>query len=202
MEIPMDRPPWVWPRAAYVHVPFCAHHCGYCDFAIAVGHDGRIDEYIEALSREMSRLETPQAVDTLFLGGGTPTHLSAGQVARLLERILHWLPFKPGHEFSVEANPRTLDEDKIRVLAAYGVNRISLGGQSFQPHLLRVLERDHEPADVLRAMERVRRHISSVSLDLIFGVPGQTMADWESDLSQALTLRPNHVATYGLTYEK
>ena len=196
------RPPWRWPRSAYIHIPFCAHHCGYCDFAIAVGNDHRIDEYLGALTKEMSTLETPQPVQTLFLGGGTPTYLSTGQLRTLLERVLHWLPLLPGHEFSVEANPGTLDEDKIRLLADHGVNRLSLGAQSFAPHLLRVLERDHQPQDVHRAVELTRKHIANISLDLIFGVPGQTLHDWQHDLDQALALEPSHLATYGLTYEK
>ena len=196
------RPPWRWPRAAYVHVPFCAHHCGYCDFAVAIGQDDRIEEYIEALTFELSSLGEPQPVRTLFLGGGTPTHLSARQLATLLERVLHWLPLLPDHEFAVEANPGTLDVDKIRILAEHGVNRLSLGAQSFHPHLLRVLERQHEPADVVRAVEAARRFISNISLDLIFGVPGQQFDDWQSDLDQALALAPTHLATYGLTFEK
>jgi oxygen-independent coproporphyrinogen III oxidase len=196
------RPPWRWPRAAYVHVPFCAHHCGYCDFAVAVGQDNRIEEYIEALTTELSGLGEPQRVHTLFLGGGTPTHLSARQLATLLERVLHWLPLLPDHEFAVEANPGTLDDDKIRILSEHGVNRLSLGAQSFHPHLLRVLERQHEPADVARAVEHARRYITNTSLDLIFGVPGQQLDDWQSDLDQALALAPMHLATYGLTFEK
>lgn len=196
------RPPWLWPRAAYIHVPFCAHQCGYCDFAVAIGQEERIDAYLGALSVEMSSLKTAQPVHTLFLGGGTPTHLDVRQLGELLERVLTWFPLLPGHEFSVEANPRTLDEDKVRILAAHGVNRISLGAQSFAPHLLRVLERDHAPADIDHAVDRVRRHIANVSLDLIFGVPGQQPADWQRDLEMALALEPTHLATYGLTYEK
>jgi oxygen-independent coproporphyrinogen-3 oxidase len=196
------HPPWVWPRAAYVHVPFCAHHCGYCDFAVATGQDHRIDLYIEALGAELALLGEPQPVRTLFLGGGTPTHLSARQLERLLCLATRWLPLEPGHEFTVEANPGTLDPDRVRVLARHGVNRVSLGAQSFHPHLLRTLERNHEPADVPHAVELVKGRIALVSLDLIFGVPGQTLAEWDADLRQALALEPDHLSTYGLTYEK
>ena len=195
-------PPWLWPRAAYVHVPFCAHHCGYCDFAVATGQDDLIDLYIEALAAELATLRRPQPVQTLFLGGGTPTHLEAGRLARLLEAVLRWLPLGPGGEFSVEANPGTLDADKVAVLARYGVNRLSLGAQTFQPHLLRVLERLHDPGDMARAVASIRGRIPRLSLDLIFGVPGQTLAEWHSDLRQALALQPGHLSTYGLTYEK
>ena len=199
----MDKePPWIWPRAAYVHVPFCAHHCGYCDFAIAVGHDHLIDLYLDALDAEMATLTEPQPVRTIFIGGGTPTHLSAPQLARLLGSIRRWLPLDSGGEWSIEANPDTLDDDKIAVLADHGVNRVSLGAQSFHPHLLDVLDRRHVPSEVGRAVERVRRRIAHVSLDLIFGAPGQTEADWRADLAAALALQPDHVSTYGLTYEK
>ncbi len=194
--------PWVWPKAAYIHVPFCAHRCGYCDFAIAVGRDDMIELYLDALAAELATLGTPQPVETLFLGGGTPTYLGARQLERLLGDVRRWLPPLPGHEFSIEANPGTLDADKVAVLADHGVNRVSLGAQSFHPHLLRVLERDHAPADVPRAVETVRRRIDNVSLDLIFGVPGQSLAEWQADLSWALGLAPDHVSTYGLTYEK
>jgi oxygen-independent coproporphyrinogen-3 oxidase len=198
-----DRPPaWLWPRAAYIHVPFCAHRCSYCDFAIAVGQDHLIELYLDGLSAELVTLGTPQPVQTIFLGGGTPTYLNAVQLDRLLGEINRWLPVEPGHEFTVEANPGTLDADKVAVLAGHGVTRVSLGAQSFHPHLLQALERDHDPAEVPRAVESVRQRIDQVSLDLIFGVPGQTAGEWQDDLERALALGPDHVSTYGLTYEK
>jgi oxygen-independent coproporphyrinogen-3 oxidase len=199
---PTALPPWLWPRAAYVHVPFCAHHCGYCDFAVATGRDDLIDPYLDALANELSTLAVPRGVRTLFLGGGTPTHLSAGQLERLLIALDRWLPLEAGGEFSVEANPDSLDADKVAVLADHGATRVSLGAQSFHPRLLQVLERRHAPVEVPRAVERVRRRIREVSLDLIFGVPGQTEAEWRQDLARALELGPDHVSTYGLTYEK
>jgi oxygen-independent coproporphyrinogen III oxidase len=199
---PAPRPPWLWPRAAYVHVPFCAHHCGYCDFAVAVGQDHQIELYLDALSAELATLGSPQPVRTLFLGGGTPTHLSPAQLERLLAAVLRWLPPEGGHEFSVEANPDTLDAERVAVLADHGVTRVSVGAQSFHPHLLRALDRRHAPEEVPAAVERVRRRIAQVSLDVIFGVPGQTEAEWRADLARALALGPDHVSTYGLTYEK
>jgi oxygen-independent coproporphyrinogen-3 oxidase len=183
-------------------VPFCAHHCGYCDFAIAVGRDDLIEQYVNALSAELATLETPQLVRTLFLGGGTPTHLAPGPLGRLLAAVRRWLPLEEGGEFSVEANPDTLDAARVAVLAEHSVTRVSLGAQSFHPHLLATLERRHSPDDVPAAVERVRRRIAQVSLDLIFGVPGQALADWHTDLRRALALGPDHISTYGLTYEK
>src|SRR5262249_54744693 len=141
------RPAWLWPQAAYVHVPFCAHHCGYCDFAVAVGQDDRTNAYLDALEIELSGLREPQPIATLFFGGGTPTYLPHRSLERLLRLTQKWLPLQPGHEFSVEANPSYLDVEKIDLLRAYGANRLSLGVQSFQPNLLTVLERDHRPED-------------------------------------------------------
>jgi len=197
-----ERPPWLFPSAAYVHVPFCAHHCGYCDFAVAVGQDERIDAYLEALEIELSLLKEPQPMRTIFFGGGTPTYLPHRPLERVLRLVQRWLPLEPGHEFSAEANPSYLDAEKIALLTEFGVNRLSLGVQSFDPALLQTLERDHRPDDVLRVLEFIRPRIANVSLDLIFGVPGQTFDQWRRDLDRALELKPKHIATYGLTYEK
>jgi len=198
--------PWLWPRAAYVHVPFCAHHCGYCDFAVVTGVDDRIDAYLEALEIEFAMLGEPRAVETIFIGGGTPTYLSASQLERLLKAIHQWLPpsvtgAPSPVEFSIESTPESLTAEKVAVLADYGVNRVSIGVQSFDARALAVLERIHSPADVPRAVDCVRRRVENVSLDLIFGVPGQTLHDWANDLTRALELSPDHVSTYGLTYE-
>src|SRR5262249_37877298 len=144
----------------------------------------------------------PQAVATIFLGGGTPSYLDPRQLGTLLANLRRWFPEQPGQEFSLEANPRSLDAEKLAILARYGVNRISLGVQSFQPHLLGTLERDHTPDDVRRVAELVNGAGLRLSLDLIFAVPGQTLGQWQADLDRALTLEPGHVSTYGLTYEK
>src|SRR5262245_39762975 len=197
-----DPPPWLWPRAAYVHVPFCAQHCGYCDFAVAAGQDYLIDLYLEALGDELARLDGPAAVDTVFIGGGTPTHLSPRQLERLLALVNSQLPLRRDGEFSVEANPDGLTPEKVVVLADHGVNRVSLGVQSFHEEFLSRLDRGHGPEHVQPAVERIRARIDNVSLDLIFAVPGQTPGEWDADLTAALRLEPNHVSTYGLTYEK
>src|SRR5262249_13453548 len=147
-------------------------------------------------------LGRPQPVHTVFLGGGTPTYLAPGQLDRLLAEVGRWLPLQPGGEFSVEANPAGLNADKVKVLADHGVNRVSLGAQSFQAPLLTALERHHRPGQVPAAVDVARTRIANVSLDLIFGVPGQTPAQWQADLDAALALGPAHLSTYGLTYEK
>lgn len=198
----MNEPPWIRPRAAYVHLPFCAHHCGYCDFAVAVHRDDRRQAYLQALDAEMQRLDEPRNVETLFFGGGTPTFLIPGELADCLRRVRRWLPMCVDQEFSVEANPGTLDADKLSILRDFGLTRLSLGCQSFEPTVLTTLERDHRPDDAIRAYELSRRYDITVSLDLIFGVPGQTLDQWQRDLDRALSLRPDGIATYGLTFEK
>ncbi len=196
-------PPWLVPRSAYVHIPFCASKCGYCDFASVAGRDGQMAEYLDALAAEFALvLRQPRPVDTIFVGGGTPTYLPAPLLDRVLTFVNDWLPLRPGGEFTVESNPNTLDADKVAVLAAHGVNRVSLGAQSFQPATLKALDRDHDPAAVGRAFDLLRPAIENVSLDLIFGAPGQTRAGWAADLECALALAPSHVSAYGLTYEK
>ncbi|MGL5097112.1 MAG: radical SAM family heme chaperone HemW, partial [Planctomycetia bacterium] len=191
------------PTSSYIHVPFCAHKCGYCDFASVAGMDERMADYLVALDLEMtSLLVEPTPVRTLFIGGGTPTYLSADLLDRLLTRVNHWHPPGAVEEFTVEANPNTLTAEKSAVLADHGVNRVSLGAQSFHPHLLERLERDHDPDSVPRGLELLRPRIDNVSLDLIFGVPGQTFAEWEYDLRRVVELQPDHCSTYGLTFEK
>lgn len=190
--------------AAYVHIPFCAHKCGYCDFASLAGADALADRYLDALEAEAAlRLAgEPCPVETIFVGGGTPTRLDARQLGRLLALIRRWFPLRPGGEWTVEANPGTLDAEKADVLAGGGVNRVSLGAQSFRRPLLAALERDHDPEDVPRALDLVRPRFGRWSFDLIFGVPGSTLDDWRSDLETALALGPSHLSCYGLVYEK
>jgi oxygen-independent coproporphyrinogen-3 oxidase len=202
MTATSESPPWIWPRSAYIHIPFCAHHCGYCDFAVSAGEDHLIHLYVEALETELASLNQPTPVDTIFIGGGTPTYLPTASLRRVLEAIARWLPLREGGEFSIEATPESVSSDTVAVLSDHGVNRVSLGVQSFRGESLERLERIHSADQVSPAMERVRRRIENVSLDLIFGVPGQSPQDWDSDLAAALRLAPDHLSTYGLTYEK
>ena len=194
-------PPWLSPRTAYVHVPFCGHKCGYCDFAVTAGQDHLIDLYVEAVAAELAALGSPRPVDSLFVGGGTPTYLSPAQLDRLLTAVCHWFPVPAGNEVSVESTPDSLDAEKGRVLAAHGVTRASVGVQSFQAHTLAALDRRHGVAQIGRAVDAVRRHVPGLSFDLIFAAPGQALTDWRADLAAALAFAPDHVSTYGLTYE-
>ena len=182
-------------RHLYVHLPFCAHRCGYCDFVTVTGHDGSHGAYVDSLLAELALEQGMLAheVETVFLGGGTPTFTEPAALARLLAA----LPAAP--ETTVEANPETVTPQLAALLREHGVNRVSLGAQSFRPHLLDVLERRAQPDDVRRAVATLRdAGFENVSLDLIYGIPGQSAADLERDLEDALALAPEHVSAYEL----
>jgi oxygen-independent coproporphyrinogen-3 oxidase len=180
-------------RHLYAHLPFCAHRCGYCDFVTATGRDHLHGSYVDALLSELRSEHDGSALETIFLGGGTPTYTALPELLRLL----HALP--PARELTVEANPETVTAELARELRRAGVNRVSLGAQTFQTHLLRVLERRATPADVRRAFDHLRdAGFDNLSLDLIYGIPGQTPAQLASDLAQAIALGPEHVSAYEL----
>jgi len=197
-----SRPELAVPRAAYIHVPFCRHRCGYCNFTLIAGHDDLMQRYLEALAGELALLHQPHEVDTLFFGGGTPTHLPPQDLAQLLSLAKKWFPLAKDYELSVEANPLDLTPERCEVLKEAGVNRISLGVQSFQTEKLTLLERDHRSTDIALAVKRAQEVAKSVSLDLIFGVPGETLASWKEDLQRGIDLGVTHVSTYGLTFER
>ena len=182
-------------RHLYVHLPFCAHRCGYCDFVTVVGRRGQHGAYAAALLAELAleRELLAPALETVFLGGGTPTFTEAQE----LERLLAALP--SADEVTVEANPETVTPELARVLARAGTNRVSLGAQTFQPRLLQVLERVAGPDDVRRAFYHLRdAGFDNISLDLIYGIPGQRPADLEADIAETLALVPEHVSCYEL----
>ena len=182
-------------RHLYVHLPFCAHRCGYCDFVTAVGRLGEHDSYVEALLAELElerELLAPRP-ETIFLGGGTPTFTRLPA----LERLLAALP--DADEVTVEANPETVTPALAALLARNRVSRVSLGVQSFQPRLLAVLERAAGPEDARRAVGVLRdAGFANLSLDLIYGIPGQGVAELEHDLEEAVALAPEHVSAYEL----
>ncbi|HWL11061.1 MAG TPA: radical SAM family heme chaperone HemW [Planctomicrobium sp.] len=191
-------------RAVYVHVPFCIHRCGYCDFTVIAGRDDLIGDYLNALERELAgKLTHPLPVDTLFLGGGTPSYLSPNDMQQLFERLQRWFPLTAGGEFSMECNPDGLTSDRMAVMKGAGVNRVSLGVQSLHPEHLLTLERSHSAEGVEDVVTRLRDHgFTNISFDLIFGVPQQSVSQWETTLRAAVALQPNHISTYGLTFEK
>ncbi len=196
--------PWLTPLGVYIHIPFCQHHCHYCDFAVTVGQDDLISAYLDALTIEITKLGRITPVQTIFIGGGTPSYLPPKELERLLRVINHWLPAPEGvpREFSIEATPESLTLEKIDMLYQQGVTRISLGVQTFNEKFLPVLDRIHRPNHIFPVLEQLRRYPLQISLDLMFGLPGQTTADWEKDLHQALQQGTHHLSTYGLTYEK
>jgi oxygen-independent coproporphyrinogen-3 oxidase len=182
-------------RHLYVHLPFCASRCGYCDFVTVVGRQGQHRAYVDALLGELAleREALAPRLESVFLGGGTPTLTQP----RELERLLRALP--PALEVTVEANPETVTPALAELLRDCGVTRVSLGAQSFQPGLLEVLERRARPDDVRRAVYALRdAKFDNISLDLIYGIPGQSAADLEADLSDALALEPEHLSCYEL----
>ena len=182
-------------RHLYVHLPFCAHRCGYCDFVTVVGREEQHRRYVDALlaELELERGLLAGRIETVFLGGGTPTFTAAAE----LERLLAALP--AAAEVTVEANPETVTPELARMLRAAGVNRVSLGAQSFQPDLLRVLERLAGPESVRRAFYHLRdASFDNISLDLLHGIPGQSTAALELDISEALALGPEHLSYYEL----
>lgn len=190
------------PRAVYVHVPFCVHRCGYCDFTLVARRDDLQDDYLRALEREMQAVVGRPTVETVFFGGGTPTQLTAPRLERLLALVRERFNWAEGGEFSVEANPVGLTDDKLRVLKDAGINRLSLGVQSFDARVLQTLERDHRDAEIMACIESVRRYCDNFGIDLIFAVPGQSLELWQQTLRRAIELGPTHLSTYGLTFEK
>jgi oxygen-independent coproporphyrinogen III oxidase len=182
-------------RHLYVHLPFCSHRCGYCDFVTVVGRGEQHGPYVDALLRELER-ERPvlaDPVETVFIGGGTPSFTEPAALRRLLEAL-------PGAaEVTVEANPETVTSKLAQLLRACGVTRVSLGAQTFTPGLLEVLERVASPDDVRRAIHTLRGALfDNISLDLVYGIPGQEPADLEHDLVEALALAPEHLSLYEL----
>ena len=182
-------------RHLYVHLPFCASRCGYCDFVTVVGRNSQHGTYVQALVRELELERGVLAAqpETVFLGGGTPTFTEPAA----LERLLTTLP--PAGEVTVEANPETVSQELAALLRRWGVNRVSLGVQSFQPRLLDVLDRVARPDTVRRAFYHLRDSgFDNISLDLIYGIPGQSPSDLEADLGEAVELGPEHLSCYEL----
>jgi len=203
---PHDFRPAV-PRAVYIHIPFCSNKCYYCDFNSYVRQGQPVMEYLQALEREMAetvRLMPPEEIDTVFVGGGTPTVLTAAEMAFFLAAVRRYFPFDPDRvEFTMEANPGTTDEEKLAVMREYGVNRISFGAQSFDAGLLKALGRIHSPDDIRRSLELARKAgFTNLSLDLMFGLPNQTMRQLEASVEEALALELAHCSVYGLKVEE
>jgi len=188
----------------YVHVPFCETKCGYCDFYSVPLGDRQTGPLVRAIVRELEQRESTVGgpFHTIFVGGGTPTLLPRDSLELLFERLGEVARRDGVVEFSVEANPATVDEAKVQLLVEAGVNRMSFGGQSFHQRELDVLERLHSPEEIAPGIQLAREGgIERINLDLIFGIPGQTQASWRESLHRAVDLGVGHLACYGLTYE-
>lgn len=191
-------------RSLYVHVPLCRTRCGYCDFYSEVYQPDAVAPLVAALLTELDRHAAmrPLAFETIYVGGGTPTILPPTALADLLNAVAAHRDPHTALEFTVEANPATVTQSIADVLAAAGVTRVSIGAQSFDPDELRRLDRTHDPEDVARTVATCRAAgIGQISLDLIFGIPGQTLASLAANLDRARTLTRDHISCYGLTYE-
>ncbi len=189
-------------RGIYVHIPFCISKCYYCDFNSYSGMLSKAPEYISALLKEASGY-CGHSADTLYIGGGTPTALPKEQLCQLIEGLYDIFNLRDLREFTVEMNPRTADYSYICHLKRLGVNRISLGAQSFDPILLETLGRIHRPEDIYDAVSMCKKAgIENISLDLMFSLPGQTMENWKHSLSGAIGCGINHISCYGLKIEE
>ncbi|MGH7649909.1 MAG: coproporphyrinogen-III oxidase family protein, partial [Gemmatimonadaceae bacterium] len=193
------------PKHIYVHVPFCRRRCSYCDFAIAVRREVPAREFVDTLAREIE-LRNPGGVahdiDTLYLGGGTPSLLGGDGVARLFARLREQFRFGDGAEVTLEANPDDVSEESAAAWRAAGINRLSIGAQSFADRTLAWMHRTHDSSQIERAVDAASASgLDNLSLDLIFAVPESLGRDWHHDLRRALELEPAHLSLYGLTVE-
>ncbi|MEY2507017.1 MAG: hypothetical protein QOH01_1346 [Verrucomicrobiota bacterium] len=192
-------------RHLYVHIPFCARICPYCAFYKERADGSLTQRFCEALLREIDTVTEnyPLKLETIFFGGGTPTALTTGQLEFLLYGMRERLNLSQLSEWTLEANPGSVSPRKAALLHAMGVSRISLGVQSWDDELLKLLGREHNAAQAEASFHILREAgFANVSIDLMFGLPGQSLGQWESDLRKSIALQPNHISTYCLTYEE
>jgi oxygen-independent coproporphyrinogen-3 oxidase len=195
------------PHSIYIHIPFCRHRCGYCDFNTYAGMEERIPVYMDALDLEIRKVarstRRTYPVHSIFFGGGTPSLIPVARLERTLVTIRDLFPLTPDLEMTLEANPGTVSLEYLRRLRQIGFNRISFGMQSARPDELRLLERQHTTFDVIDAIRWARQvGFDNLSLDLIFNLPFQTLADWQQTVETAISLHPEHLSLYALTIEE
>jgi len=193
--------------ALYIHIPFCEKRCGYCDFYTVADRQEQIPTYLAALKKEMAVYAQHDNIRkltfaTVFLGGGTPSLLTAAQISELIAAAFYCFSFNSEIEITLETNPGTVDLKKLRKLHATGVNRLSIGIQSFHDHELSFLDRIHSATEAETSVVDARAAgFDNISVDLIFGLPDQTINDWQHNLQHAVRLQPQHISAYNLTYE-
>jgi oxygen-independent coproporphyrinogen-3 oxidase len=191
-----------WP-AVYVHLPFCARVCPYCDFAVVAGRDELIDRYVAAVLAEIAGEPDWRSLQSVYLGGGTPSRVAPALLAAIVAALNDRFGFEPGAEVSLEANPEDWTPQLAEELVAGGFNRVSFGAQSFHPDVLTSLGRAHRPEAIPAAVAGARQAgFASVNLDLIYGTPGEALSDWEGTLMKAVATEPEHVSCYSLTVER
>lgn len=193
------------PIGLYLHIPYCLHKCGYCDFNSHNINEAEMESYVRALLLEMEQAAqgaTDRRVDTIFFGGGTPTTLPFADLARILKDSRQHFNVNPEAEITCEANPATIPHADLAQLREAGFNRLSIGVQSFDPDELKRLERVHSVDEIYLTVERARQAgFENLSLDLMFGLPGQTVERWQENLQKAIDLQPDHLSAYNLTIE-
>lgn len=188
----------------YIHIPYCLHKCGYCDFNSTKVVVAEFKPYLTALFREMKHHASSckTAITTIFVGGGTPTTLPVAFLGQILDECHKNFNIDPDSEITIEANPATVRLAQLKKIRSAGYNRISIGVQSFHEHELKLLERVHSVEEVYLTVSRAREAgFDNLSLDLMFALPGQTLAEWEDNLARAIALQPDHLSTYNLTIE-
>jgi oxygen-independent coproporphyrinogen-3 oxidase len=195
------------PKAVYIHIPFCATKCHYCDFTAYVVEGQPVDDYMDALAKEIEmtvRDVPPGKLESIFIGGGTPTVLTPIQMKKMLDIIQTYFPERsPTIEYTMEANPGTTTPELLGVMRDGGVNRLSFGAQTFEPHLLREIGRSHGVSEIATSVKEARiAGISNISLDLMFGLPNQTIDQMRDTLERAVALSPDHFSCYSLKVEE
>lgn len=189
----------------YIHIPFCKRKCRYCSFVSFIGKETAAEAYVSLilLEAEKRRTEPEGRIDTVYIGGGTPSLLPANELNRMIEGLRPLLPMNSVSEFTIEANPGTVTENWLKTAHDSGINRISFGMQALQSNLLSILGRIHLFSDVIESVSSARKAgIIHINLDLMFGIPGQTFSDWCETLKAAADLCPDHISAYGLIPEE
>jgi putative oxygen-independent coproporphyrinogen III oxidase len=197
----------IFPKSLYLHIPFCKRRCFYCDFAITTGGENLRQQYVDALCQEIAltvaQIPPVKPLQTIFFGGGTPSLLSVSQVEQILETIAKYFAIATDAEISLEANAGTVSLESLQGYRSLGINRISLGAQAFQQELLDVCGRGHSVAEIYEAVDAIKNAgFENFSLDLISGLPHQSMTDWQESMSKAIALQPTHLSIYDLTIEE
>ena len=192
------------PESLYIHIPFCIRKCLYCDFLSVTYNESLAKAYTDALCKELIlKKDIAEELKTIYIGGGTPTILPEECFSQLFKCLKDNFKFSDSHEITIEANPGTVDKSKIDAMLSLGVNRLSIGVQSFNDNKLKTLGRIHTSDEALKAIEAIKNSgINNFSIDLIYGIPGQTLDSWKRTVSKAVELSPAHISSYELTPEK